>query len=508
MKGKKEMFHSLNSCEGDIAVDYDVCIVGSGIAAHSILHKITSLPGGKHKRIAVLEGSTQSQRRVHRIEQEVEYYPIEQDIYSGEIAGWIQESQPEYLITSRQRAYGGTTNIWSGWCWPLEKMDMEERRIRKGFQWPISYKDMERYFQQAQEFCGLSSYQYESPDFWVKELKDRRIAKMDLDGTSFRTRMLYFNPSTIYEYYAKDFHSSPHIDIYTNAHCLTINWEKVGQNDIIVKDLTVSSIVNGKPTKNKKIRAKKYIIAAGCFETTRILINSDLDKVNPYIGKNFMEHPYLWVASEFKFNQIPEAIKNFYFPKHPIPLPSQVGIIPAIVPIESFIEKHGIGNFRVLLGGAPHIPGTINISWEQMPNLESRISLSNMSQKDIFGQRRLKIENKISDTDRKTLIYAIKSTVSLLSTLGYGKDFKTPDFNMDPWSWEAPWRIVPGNHPMGTTSMSSSTENGVVNSDCKVHGTKNLYIASSSVFPTAGYANSTFTLIALALRLGDHIAEG
>jgi choline dehydrogenase-like flavoprotein len=40
-----------------------------------------------------------------------------------------------------------------------------------------------------------------------------------------------------------------------------------------------------------------------------------------------------------------------------------------------------------------------------------------------------------------------------------------------------------------------------------VHGTDNLYIGGSSVFATPGYANPTYTIVKLALRLGDHLAE-
>ena len=61
------------------------------------------------------------------------------------------------------------------------------------------------------------------------------------------------------------------------------------------------------------------------------------------------------------------------------------------------------------------------------------------------------------------------------------------------------------HHPMGTTRMHDSPSQGVVDADCKVHGIANLFIASSSVFPTGGYANPTLTILALALRVADHV---
>jgi choline dehydrogenase-like flavoprotein len=58
---------------------------------------------------------------------------------------------------------------------------------------------------------------------------------------------------------------------------------------------------------------------------------------------------------------------------------------------------------------------------------------------------------------------------------------------------------------MGTTRMASDPKRGVVDADCRVHGVSNLWIAGSSVYPTSGSANPTLTLIALAMRLAEHI---
>ena len=62
-------------------------------------------------------------------------------------------------------------------------------------------------------------------------------------------------------------------------------------------------------------------------------------------------------------------------------------------------------------------------------------------------------------------------------------------------------------HHIGTTRMAASPSEGVVDGNCRVHGTANLYVAGSSVFPTAGNANPTLTIVALALRLGDHLKQ-
>ena len=53
--------------------------------------------------------------------------------------------------------------------------------------------------------------------------------------------------------------------------------------------------------------------------------------------------------------------------------------------------------------------------------------------------------------------------------------------------------------------MHEDPTQGVVDADCRVHGTSNLFVAGSSVFPTYGYANPMLTIVALAIRLADHL---
>jgi choline dehydrogenase-like flavoprotein len=65
--------------------------------------------------------------------------------------------------------------------------------------------------------------------------------------------------------------------------------------------------------------------------------------------------------------------------------------------------------------------------------------------------------------------------------------------------------MKPGFHQIGTTRAHVDPRHGVVDSDCRVHGIANLFVAGSSVFPTAGRVNPTLTLVALAIRLSEKI---
>ena len=76
------------------------------------------------------------------------------------------------------------------------------------------------------------------------------------------------------------------------------------------------------------------------------------------------------------------------------------------------------------------------------------------------------------------------------------KDFVTPEFSS----------VSHGaSHHMGTTRMHGDPKRGVVDATCRIHGMANLYVAGSSVFPTGGFANPTLTIVALTIRLADHL---
>jgi choline dehydrogenase-like flavoprotein len=69
------------------------------------------------------------------------------------------------------------------------------------------------------------------------------------------------------------------------------------------------------------------------------------------------------------------------------------------------------------------------------------------------------------------------------------------------WSFD----IFSSSHHSGTARMSISPENGVCNGDGRVHAFKNLFVCDASAIPSSGYANTGLTIVALAMRLADHL---
>jgi choline dehydrogenase-like flavoprotein len=63
------------------------------------------------------------------------------------------------------------------------------------------------------------------------------------------------------------------------------------------------------------------------------------------------------------------------------------------------------------------------------------------------------------------------------------------------------------SHNIGTTRISRDPSQGVVNSDCRIHNVDNLYVAGSSIFPTSSHANPTLMIVAMSLRLAEHLTS-
>jgi hypothetical protein len=144
---------------------------------------------------------------------------------------------------------------------------------------------------------------------------------------------------------------------------------------------------------------------------------------------------------------------------------------------------------------------TFHFDAEQIPNPDSRILLS--EEKDALGLNRLRVDWRYTDTDINSVIKVYHLLARALENTGTGKLKFTPEDMPDLIRQE----LGVGSHHIGTTRMADDPKQGVVDANCKLHSLHNLYIASSSVFPTSSFANPTLTIVAIAIRLADHLKE-
>jgi len=141
----------------------------------------------------------------------------------------------------------------------------------------------------------------------------------------------------------------------------------------------------------------------------------------------------------------------------------------------------------------------VNVAFDAVPNPESRVTLG--SGRNELGERTAEVSWKLTDDDEMMMTTIVDTVARWLARLGTGR--------MDTRPPAGTWvDSVRGQyHHMGTLRMSSSPSQGVVDTNLRLHDVPNLYAAGSAVFPTFGHVNPTMNLMALSLRLGDHLAD-
>jgi choline dehydrogenase-like flavoprotein len=155
---------------------------------------------------------------------------------------------------------------------------------------------------------------------------------------------------------------------------------------------------------------------------------------------------------------------------------------------------------------------------EQAPNPNSRVQLGDSLNE--FGQPELELDWRLTALDKRSIVRLNTALAQELGRLGLGR-LRIPEWvQAEGWGsvekdaelsklwWpKSPERVNGGWHHMGTTRMKSTPEEGVCNKDCRVFGVENLHVAGSSLFATSGSAPPTLTIVALSLRLADHLRK-
>ena len=110
---------------------------------------------------------------------------------------------------------------------------------------------------------------------------------------------------------------------------------------------------------------------------------------------------------------------------------------------------------------------------------------------------------KLSELDKRSMRIFFEMVAQEFGRTGLGRVQILDWLLEDDTTW--PSFLSGGFHHMGTTRMHEDPRQGVLDANAKVHSMENLYVAGASAFPTSGAPNPTLTLIALSLRLSDHL---
>jgi choline dehydrogenase-like flavoprotein len=284
------------------------------------------------------------------------------------------------------------------------------------------------------------------------------------------------------------------------------------------------------------------VLAAGGLENARILLLSDdvvrpgLGNQNDLVGRFFMEHPHVTGFGEILAADLARLPKIYYQRTKIHGRAAQAAFNPS----ESFLRERRLLNATLMFGLAGEYRGEqaadsdrarahtdmlkaarpfladpdvlggevgagplgywfgMGSACEQAPNPDSRVTLA--AERDALGLRKIRLDWRLTGQERRSLYEHIRTLAMELGAQGVGRMRLGIE---DDGLW--PTRVAGGSHHMGTTRMHEDPKQGVVDRDCRVHGVDNLFVAGSSVFPTGGAANPTLTLLALTLRLAEHL---
>lgn len=416
-----------------------------------------------------------------------------QDVYLGDVVG-----DPYFpLDNTRLRQFGGSSNHWTGRCRPLEPIDFETRDGVPNGGWPIDQTDLDPYTETASDILRIGPPRERAFTADIKE-----ISYAPHDG-----------PLNFADAYRDTFTTSATMHIMFGA----------AVQHLEAEDGRVRTLVLRLPDRTEiRIRPEIVVLACGGIENSRILLWSNAvspQRVVPEpatLGRYWMEHPE-------------HELGHAYIGRPPVPLREDWFDI-AWAPTEQALRRHGIGNVvnfvwfdqnilpveiacradvrsveRLAEYGLPAscIRRVLTV-FEQSPDPENRVTLS-ADQRDGFGMPRVQLNWRKSETDYRTARIGFELLGVALAQTGVGLLRATPEtIDKRPFPES---RRPGGHHHMGGTRMSSTPSSGVVDTDQRVHGMMNLFVAGSSVFPSGGHANPTFTIAQMSLRLADHIAR-
>ena len=515
------MFIDFNDACSPINFTADICIIGSGAASLAMLTRLYST---KYKVLVIEAGdeniTEQSQQLYDVI---TPYHP-----FDGARNG-------------RFRVFGGSTTRWGGQSLPIDKIDFEPREWLPNSGWPISYDTIANYYAEVDNFLDLHSNSYEDDIYAL-------LAKSPMPVTEeLKLKFSKWSPTpNLREKYRGKINNSTNVFLLKNASVTNL---KLTEDFSAVDTVTIKNI----NSKVGTVKAKNYILACGGIENARLLLASNLELNtgigNTYdlVGRFLQDHPNAEVGNLIPTSKNNQAYLNYFYVKKTRFLPrfffseifqaskkilntnayiqfqsqdndafsiakeiyrkqirgelslSELKLALKLIkelPELLSMAKHYYINNKVF---TPKALAKLHIIMETPPLWENCISLS--AELDRLGTPKAIIKWKVDEKVHHTLLECTHVLKSYFASSNMG------EVVVEKWLYTENWadNIKDAKHHIGTTRMANSKEKGVVDKNCKVFGTDNLYIAGSSVFPTSGHSNPTATIIALSLRLVDHI---
>lgn len=535
------MFIDTRRMEEGAAIETTICIIGGGVAGITLALALDK----KGIDACLLESGG--------------FEPDDdtRDLYRGEAVGLPYN----FSDGCRSRYLGGSSNCWGGWCRPLDPWDFEKRDWIAHSGWPFGLRELAPYYARTHQVLKLGPDNFE-PAFWEAAIGRKDVHRIPLVTGKIRDTVSQFSPPARFgKLYREALERSQRLRVFLYANALDI---ETGQSARTVSRIKVATLSGRTIT----VSAKQFVLATGGIENARLLLASNkvhaagLGNENDLVGRFFMDHPRLmsgnirfakrWARN--KLYDIKYHYHNSAVAAHGTRIASQFALMPEVLMQERLLNArvwfssifYGEGTagaqalyrckqaalkkeqpgWRLSEDLAAMVSQPVNtfaygftrvfqprslikgvkfqIIVEPMPDPDSRITLS-PSQRDRLGMSRVQINWRLGEQVKRTFDRTLALLAEDMCKSGIADVMLDPP--LEGAAWPASLEKEGTWHHMGTTRMHDSPKQGVVDRNCKVHGMANLYIAGSSVFPTAGANFPTITIAALTLRLADHIVS-
>jgi choline dehydrogenase-like flavoprotein len=535
------MFIDTRRVEQGSVVETTVCIIGGGVAGITLALEMDKMG----IETCVLESGG--------------FDPDDdtRDLYRGEDVGLPYQ----FSDGCRSRFLGGSSNCWGGWCRPLDPWDFEKRDWIADSGWPFGLDELAPFYARTHQLLKLGPHNFD-PAFWEAAINRRDVRRLPLSSGKVRDTISQFSPPVRFgKVYRSRLKRSPLVRVFLHANATDIETDWAARTVSRVRVATLCG-------RTMQVAAKMYVLATGGIENARLLLASNrvqsdgLGNGNDLVGRYFMDHPRLQSGrirftrewSRNKLYDIKYHYMNSSVAAHGTHIASQLALMPEVLQQErllnarvwfssifpgegsagaqalfrckqALLHKEQAGwklshdmatmlahpvdtvgyGFTRLFQPRALIQGVkFQIIVEPEPNPESRVMLS-PDQRDRLGMRRVRVDWRLGSQVQRTFDRTLAILADELRSSGVADVTLDPPIEGNGWpdslEKEGTW------HHMGTTRMHDSPKHGVVDRECRVHGMSNLYIAGSSVFPTAGANFPTITIAALTLRLADHLAQ-
>jgi choline dehydrogenase-like flavoprotein len=493
------------------SLEADLCIVGAGPAGIALAREFI----GEKVRVLLLEsGGPEPEEPI----QELNEGAAIGDPYAG-------------LRATRCRAVGGAAHLWNtpvdgaagAKYAPFDPCDFSQRSELPLSGWPFDHSYLRPFYVRAQALCGLGPFAYEG-----EEWPDEKRPCFTLDGERLTTRVYQFGPGSVFtRAHPRAVSGSDNVALCHHATVCGLELTSSGRQVSAAKCSSLSG-------RRFRVRAKIFVFAAGAVETARLLLLSGggadaLGNRHGWVGRCFMEHlrdyalilvprsPELFARAAFydahaerdtmvggRIALTEQAIRREKLPNASITLLPRFKIWPApasaagrwatrLRRLAGYNANMGYGWSREPKLERKCDAFQLLVNFEQQPNPENKVVLA--AKMDFLGVPQVELHWRWRGEEQEQLERLRAVLASELEAANLGRVEIRAGMKPDPNA----------HHHAGTTRMHADPRHGVVDADGRVHGTDNLYVAGSSVFATAGFANPTLTIVALALRLADHL---